>query len=37
MALIFYLGVNDGKDIKREASFILKHKFNSSSEFSKYS
>jgi hypothetical protein len=24
MALVFYLGVNDGKEIKREASFTIR-------------
>jgi len=24
MALIFYMGVNDGGDVQREASFILR-------------
>ena len=30
MALIFYLGVNIGHEVKREASFIIRQKSNKS-------
>ena len=30
MALLFYLGVNDGQEVKREASFTIRQKINKS-------
>lgn len=30
MALIFYMGVQDGNTVKRESSFVLKYKISDS-------